>query len=60
MSRTTREEYLQRRQRYRSRERAGKSAMIDEVSDTLGWSRQHTINLESAVGKRMMSASRVR
>ena len=44
MSHTSREEYLEScRERYRSRGRAGKSTMIDEVSDTLGWSRKHTI-----------------
>ena len=37
MSHTSKEEYLEScRQRYPSRNRAGKSAMIDEASDALG------------------------
>jgi hypothetical protein len=44
MSHKSKEEYLEScRQRYASRNRAGKSAMIDEVSDTLGWERKHAI-----------------
>ena len=44
MSHVSKEEYLEScRQRYPSRNRSGKSAMIDEVSDTLGWDRKHTI-----------------
>ena len=44
MSHKSQEEYLEScRQRYPNRNRAGKSAMIDEVSDTLGWDRKHTI-----------------
>lgn len=44
MSHTSKEEYLEScRQRYPSRNRAGKSAMIDEISDTLGWDRKHAI-----------------
>lgn len=44
MSHQSKEEYLEScRRRYPSRNRAGKSAMIDEVSDTLGWDRKHTI-----------------
>ena len=44
MSHTSKEEYLEScRERYPSRNRAGRSAMIDEVSDTLGWDRKHTI-----------------
>jgi hypothetical protein len=44
MSHTSKEEYLEScRRRYPSRNRAGKSAMIDEVSDTLGWDRKHAI-----------------
>jgi hypothetical protein len=31
------------RARYLSRNRIGRSAMIDEVSDALGWERKHTI-----------------
>jgi len=44
MSQPTREEYLKNaRQRYLKRNRVGRSAMIDEVSETLGWERKHTI-----------------
>lgn len=44
MSNKSKEEYLEScRQRYPSRNRMGRSAMIDEVSDTLGWNRKHTI-----------------
>jgi len=44
MSHQSKEEYLEScRVRYPSRNRVGKSAMIDEVSDTLGWERKHTI-----------------
>lgn len=44
MSQKSKEEYLGScRARYASRNRKGKSAMIDEVSDTLGWDRKHTI-----------------
>ena len=44
MSHKSKEEYLEScRQRYLSRNRAGKTAMIDEVSDTLGWNRKHAI-----------------
>lgn len=44
MSQKSREEYLEScRERYPSRNRAGRSAMIDEVSDVLGWDRKHTI-----------------
>ena len=44
MSHTSKEQYLEScRQRYPNRNRAGKGAMIDEVSDTLGWDRKHTI-----------------
>ena len=44
MSQQSKEEYLSScRVRYPSRNRKGKSAMIDEVSDTLGWDRKHTI-----------------
>jgi len=44
MSHKSKEEYLEScRQRYPSRNRAGKTAMIDEVSDTLGWDRKHAI-----------------
>ena len=44
MSNKSKEQYLEScRVRYLSRNRAGKSKMIDEVSDTLGWDRKHTI-----------------
>jgi len=44
MSQKSKTEYLEScRARYPSRNRAGRSAMIDEVSDTLGWDRKHTI-----------------
>lgn len=44
MSKQSKEQYLEScRARYPSRNRAGKSAMIDEVSDTLGWERKHAI-----------------
>jgi hypothetical protein len=55
MSKTSREQYLEScRRRYSSRNRQGKSAMIDEVSDALGWDRKHTIkalNGKVALGK---------
>lgn len=44
MSQQSKEEYLEScRTRYPSRNRAGRSVMIDEVSDTMGWDRKHTI-----------------
>ena len=44
MSQKSKGEYLEScRERYRARNRAGKTAMIDEVSDTLGWDRKHAI-----------------
>ena len=44
MSEKSKQEYLEtRRLQYPSRNRTGKSAMVDEVSDTFGWSRKHTI-----------------
>ena len=44
MSHQSKEEYLEScRARYPSRNREGKSAMIDEVSDVFGWVRKHTI-----------------
>ena len=55
MSKTSKEQYLEScRRRYASRNRRGKSAMIDEVSDALGWDRKHTIkalNGKVALGK---------
>jgi hypothetical protein len=44
MSQKSKIEYLEScRARYPSRNRVGRSAMIDEVSDALGWERKHTI-----------------
>ena len=44
MGQQSKNEYLKScRARYPGRNRAGKTAMIDEVSDTLGWDRKHTI-----------------
>jgi hypothetical protein len=44
MSQKSQNQYLAScRARYPNRNRQGKSAMIDEVSDTLGWDRKHTI-----------------
>ena len=44
MSNKSKEEYLESaRSRYPSRNRIGKSKMIDKVIDTLGWNRKHTI-----------------
>lgn len=44
MSQKSKIEYLEScRARYASRNRVGKSAMIDEVIDTLGWKRKHAI-----------------
>jgi hypothetical protein len=44
MSNKSKEQYLEScRARYPSRNRIGKSKMIDEVSDTLGWNRKHAI-----------------
>lgn len=44
MSKPSRIQYLEScRARYPSRNRGGKSRMIDEVSDTMGWDRKHTI-----------------
>jgi hypothetical protein len=56
MSNKSKEQYLEScRARYPSRNRAGKSKMIDEVSDTLGWDRKHTIkalNGKVSLGKK--------
>ena len=56
MSKQSREQYLEScRARYPARNRAGKSAMIDEVSDTLGWERKHTtkvLNGQVSLGKK--------
>ena len=44
MSKPSKTQYLEScRARYPSRNRGGKSRMIDEVSDTMGWDRKHTI-----------------
>lgn len=44
MSNKSKTEYLENcRARYPSRNRKGKSTMIDEVCDTLGWERKHAI-----------------
>lgn len=44
MSHQSKEEYLEScRARYPGRNRVGKSAMIDEVSDAFGWERKHAI-----------------
>jgi len=44
ISRKSKKEYLEScRARYPSLNRAGSSAMIDEVSDALNWDRKHTI-----------------
>ncbi|MFN9819983.1 MAG: integrase, partial [Akkermansiaceae bacterium] len=44
MSHVSKKEYLEScRQRYLSRNRMGRSAMIDEVIDTFGWDRKHAI-----------------
>ena len=44
MSEQSKEQYLEScRARYPSRNRAGKSARIDEVGDVFGWERKHTI-----------------
>lgn len=55
MSNTSKQQYLEScRARYPSRNKAGKSKMIDEVSDTLGWNRKHTIkalNGQVSLGK---------
>ncbi|NJR42108.1 MAG: hypothetical protein HC767_05090 [Akkermansiaceae bacterium] len=56
MSQTSKAQYLENcRQRYLSRNRQGKSAMIDEVSDTMGWERKHAIkalNRKVSLGNR--------
>jgi hypothetical protein len=58
MSHKSKEEYLEScRQRYPSRNRLGKSAMIDEVSDTLGWDRKHTIK---ALGRKVTHGDKAR
>lgn len=58
MSHKSKEEYLEScRQRYPGRNRAGKSAMIDEVSDALGWDRKHTIK---ALGRKVTHGEKAR
>lgn len=58
MSQQSKEEIIESsRVRYCSRNRAGKSAMIDELSDTFGWNRKHTIkvlNGKVSLGKKAM------
>jgi hypothetical protein len=60
MSNQSKEEYLNScRIRYPSSNRKGKSAMIDEVSDTLGWDRKHTIKaLNGKVAKGKQASKR--
>lgn len=44
MSKKSKSEFLgHRRSRYGQRNREGKSAMISEVSEVMGWDRKHTI-----------------
>lgn len=46
MSKESKEQYLEScRLRYPSRNRQGKSAMIDEVGDVMAWDRKHTIKV---------------
>jgi len=56
MSNKSKEEYLENcRARYPSRNKAGRTVMIDEVSDTMGWDRKHTIkalNGKVSLGKK--------
>jgi hypothetical protein len=60
MSNQSKEEYLNScRVRYPSRNRKGRSLMIDEVSDTLGWNRKHTIKaLNGQVSKGIQANKR--
>lgn len=55
MGKGSKNEYLEScRVRYAGRNRAGKSLMIDEVSDAFGWDRKHTIkalNGQVSLGK---------
>ena len=55
MSNQSKREYLENcRARYPSRNRLGKSRMIDDVCDTMGWNRKHTIkalNGQVSLGK---------
>ena len=56
MSHQSKEEYLEScRKRYPSRNRAGRTAMINEISDTFGWDRKHAIkalNWQVTYGKK--------
>lgn len=56
MSKTSKDEYLEScRRRYLHRNRQGRSAMIDEVSETMGWDRKHAIkalNGKVSLGKK--------
>lgn len=46
MSQTSTEELIRnRRKSYSQRNRAGKSQMITEIANTLGWDRKHTIKV---------------
>ena len=46
MSKKSRSEYLEvSRESYKRRNRAGKNAMLDEVSELLEWDRKHTIKV---------------
>jgi len=62
MSSASKEEYLEScRLRYPSRNREGKSRMIDEVSDAMGWDRKHTIkalNGKVHLGKKAQTRGR--
>ncbi len=56
-SHTSQEDYLEKGpERYPSRSRAGRSAMIDEVSNTLGWDRKHTLK---ALNRQVSQVSQV-
>ena len=58
MSHTSKEEWQEScRERYPGRNRAGRSAMIDEVSDTLGWDRKHTLK---ALNRQVSQAKKAR
>jgi hypothetical protein len=63
MSQKSKAEYLEScRARYSKRNRAGRSAMIDEVSDVLGWNRKHAIkalNGKVSLGKRLYRSLRL-
>jgi hypothetical protein len=56
MCHTSKEEYLEICcERYSSRNRVGRSVIIDKVSDTVGWDREHFIeafNMQVTHGKK--------